>query len=160
MDKKKILFVCLGNICRSPAAEGIMQSILEEKGLQNSFELDSAGLYGGHAGELPDKRMRIHASRRGYNLTHRSRQVKTSDFEDFDLIIAMDDSNYSRLRSMAPTLAGEEKVVKMIDYVKGFPQYFSVPDPYYEGAEGFEIVLDLLEDGCRHLLDECLSPNR
>ena len=160
MDKKKILFVCLGNICRSPAAEGIMQAILKEKGLQNSFELDSAGLYGGHAGELPDKRMRIHASRRGYNLTHRSRQVKTSDFEDFDLIIAMDDSNYSRLRSMAPTLAGEEKVVKMIDYVKGFPQYFSVPDPYYEGAEGFEIVLDLLEDGCRHLLDECLSPNK
>ena len=154
MDKKKILFVCLGNICRSPAAEGIMQSLIEGKGLQKDYFIDSAGLYGGHAGDLPDHRMRMHASKRGYNLTHRSRPVKTSDFEDFDLIIAMDDSNYARLKNLAPTLQDEEKIVRMIDFVKGFPQYHSVPDPYYEGAEGFEIVLDLLEDGCRNLLEE------
>ena len=152
--KKKILFVCLGNICRSPAAQGIMQSLIDSEGLQNEFELDSAGLYGGHAGDLPDSRMRVHASKRGYHLTHRSRQVKASDFENFDLIVAMDDSNYSRLKSLAPTLEDEKKVVRMIDYVKGFPQYHSVPDPYYEGAEGFEIVLDLLEDGCRNMLEE------
>lgn len=159
MDKKKILFVCLGNICRSPAAEGIMQSLIEGKGLQKDYFIDSAGLYGGHAGDLPDHRMRMHASKRGYNLTHRSRPVKTSDFEDFDLIIAMDDSNYARLKNLAPTLQDEEKIVRMIDFVKGFPQYHSVPDPYYEGAEGFEIVLDLLEDGCRNLLEELEGNN-
>lgn len=154
-----LLFVCLGNICRSPAAQGIMQSLVDNKGLQDKYTLDSAGLYGGHAGDLPDRRMRIHASRRGYDLTHRSRPVKSSDFEDFDLIIAMDDSNYSRLKNLAPSIEDEKKVVKMIDFVKGFPNYHSVPDPYYEGAEGFEIVLDLLEDGCRNLLEELEKKN-
>ena len=151
--KKKILFVCLGNICRSPAAEGIMRSLLEKEGLHDQFEIDSAGLYGGHAGELPDSRMRIHARKRGYDLTHRSRPVTFHDFSEFDLIIGMDDSNISRLKAMAPSIEDEKKVVRMIDFVKGFPQYHSVPDPYYEGAEGFEIVLDLLEDGCRNLLE-------
>ena len=159
-DKKKILFVCLGNICRSPAAEGIMESIIVEKGLQDYYVLDSAGLYGGHAGDLPDHRMRVHASKRGYNLTHRSRPVKSSDFTYFDLIVAMDDSNYSRLKSLAPTIKDEEKVIRMIDFVKAYPQYHYVPDPYYEGAEGFEIVLDLLEDGCRNLLDELESDRK
>ena len=157
--KKKILFVCLGNICRSPAADGIFRSLVKEKGLENQFEIDSAGLYAGHAGDLPDHRMRIHAQRRGYNLDHISRPVSSSDFDYFDLIIAMDDSNYSRLRNMAPTIEAQNKVIKMIDYVKNFPQYSHVPDPYYEGAEGFEIVLDLLEDGCRNLLEELKSTN-
>lgn len=151
--KKKILFVCLGNICRSPAAQGIMQKYINQAGLQDKFLLDSAGLYGGHAGELPDSRMRIHARERGYVLDHRSRPVRTADFDDFDIIVAMDDSNYHRLREMAPTLEDRDKVVRMIDYVKGFPQYHSVPDPYYEGSEGFEIVLDLLEEGCLNLLN-------
>ena len=153
-----ILFVCLGNICRSPAAEGVFRSMAEEKGVADRFIIDSAGLYGGHAGDQPDSRMRVHAFQRGYSLTHHSRTVKISDFEDFDLIIAMDDSNYSRLRRLAPTVEDERKVVKMIDFVNGFPQYDCVPDPYYEGAEGFEIVLDLLEDGCRNLLDILIKP--
>ena len=152
--KKKILFVCLGNICRSPAAEGIMQKMIDEAGMNEYFELDSAGLYSGHAGELPDSRMRAHAIRRGYSLNHRSRPVKSFDFQDFDLIVAMDDSNFSRLKALAPSKEEEKKVVKMIDYVKGYPHFHSIPDPYYEGAEGFEIVLDLLEDGCRNLLAE------
>lgn len=152
--KRKILFVCLGNICRSPAAQGIMQYIVNQKHLQDKFELDSAGLYGGHAGDLPDDRMRKHAKKRGYILDHISRPVKSSDFKDFDVIVAMDDNNYQRLKTIAPTVEDETKIVKMIDYVKGYPQYHSVPDPYYEGSEGFEIVLDLLEDGCRNLLDE------
>lgn len=151
---KKILFVCLGNICRSPAAEGIMRSKLKEKGMEQFYYLDSAGIYGGHAGDLPDSRMRIHASRRGYQLTHRSRPVRESDFEEFDLIVAMDNSNYQRLRSLAPTPEDEKKVVRMIDYIKGFPRYDHVPDPYYEGSEGFELVLDMLEDGIENMINE------
>ena len=152
-----ILFVCLGNICRSPAAQAIMQKLIDQQGLHDQFFLDSAGLYGGHAGELPDYRMRQHARQRGYNLDHRSRPVSAADFSDFDIIVTMDDSNYSRLKALAPTIDDEKKIVRMIDYVKGFPQYHSVPDPYYEGAEGFEIVLDLLEDGCRNLLSTLRS---
>lgn len=153
-DKVRILFVCLGNICRSPAAEGIMADMIAGEGLEDRIELDSAGLYGGHVGELPDHRMRVHARRRGYELTHRSRPVKLSDYDDFDLIVAMDNSNYDRLRGFAPTVEAQDKVVRMIEFVNGFPQYDHVPDPYYEGAEGFELVLDMLEDGCREMLRE------
>lgn len=152
-EKISILFVCLGNICRSPAAEEVMRSLANERGVGEQFIIDSAGLYGGHAGELPDSRMRIHAWQRGYKLTHRSRPVRESDFGRFDLIVAMDHNNYDRLRKMAPTVEDESKVVRMIDFVKGFPQCDCVPDPYYEGADGFELVLDLLEDGCRNMLD-------
>lgn len=157
--KKRILFVCLGNICRSPAAQAIMEKMLKDLHLENDFEIDSAGLYGGHAGELPDKRMRQHALRRGYLLEHRSRPVKSSDFEDFDYIICMDDSNFYRLQQLSPTLETERKITRMIDYVRGFPQYHYLPDPYYEGAEGFELVLDLLEDGCRNLI-QSIQKNR
>lgn len=150
----RILFVCLGNICRSPAAQGVMQSLVDEYKLGGKFELDSAGLYGGHAGELPDRRMRVHAFQRGYRLEHRSRPVKVSDFDYFDLIIGMDDDNISRLRAMAPTLEDENKIVRMTDFCQHHPGATYVPDPYYEGAEGFEIVLDLLEDSCQGLLDE------
>lgn len=151
-DKVRILFVCLGNICRSPAAEGVMRQLIADAALDSRFEIDSAGLYGGHAGELPDRRMRVHAFQRGYNLVHHSRQVRSSDFDRFDLIVAMDHSNYDRLRGMAPTIEDEEKVVRMIDFVSGVPQCDCVPDPYYDGAEGFELVLDLLEDGCGNML--------
>jgi len=152
-EKVKVLFVCLGNICRSPAAQGIMQRLVDERGLGERIELDSAGTYGGHAGELPDKRMRVHAARRGYNLTHRSRPVHDSDFDAFDVIVAMDDSNFDSLRRLSPTVEQESKVLKMIDFCRRFPYYYAVPDPYYEGASGFELVLDLLEDACEGLLD-------
>ncbi|MDE5772908.1 MAG: low molecular weight phosphotyrosine protein phosphatase [Muribaculaceae bacterium] len=150
----KILFVCLGNICRSPAAQGVMQSIIDARGLSDRFVLDSAGLYGGHAGELPDKRMRIHAFQRGYRLDHRSRPVRVSDFENYDLIIGMDDSNISRLRALAPTLEAERKIMRMTDFCRQHPGVSYVPDPYYEGSEGFELVLDLLEDACASLVDQ------
>ncbi len=150
-DKIKILFVCLGNICRSPAAQGVMQRLIDERGLTESFELDSCGFYGGHAGDLPDRRMRIHASRRGYDLTHRSRQIRTWDFERFDIIVAMDDHNYDDLLEAAPSPDDQRKVVRMIDFVRNHPYQHSIPDPYYEGAEGFELVLDLLEDACAGL---------
>ncbi|MEZ3519286.1 MAG: low molecular weight phosphotyrosine protein phosphatase [Muribaculaceae bacterium] len=154
-DKKKIkvLFVCLGNICRSPAAEGIFRQIVENRGVADRFEIDSAGLYAGHAGELPDRRMRVHAFQRGYNLTHRSRPVKTSDFEEFDLILSMDDANYTRLRALAPSPEMEAKVARTTDFCRRHPGADHVPDPYYDGAEGFEIVLDLLEDACEGIAD-------
>lgn len=153
MDKTKILFVCLGNICRSPAAQGVMERLVLEKGLDSKYEIDSAGLYGGHAGDLPDSRMRVHARRRGLELTHRSRQVRESDFDRFDIIVAMDDSNFDRLRRLAPTPVDEAKVVRMADYFSSHPWADCVPDPYYDGAEGFENALDLIEDGCQTMLD-------
>ncbi|MCM1021932.1 MAG: low molecular weight phosphotyrosine protein phosphatase [Muribaculum sp.] len=149
----KVLFVCLGNICRSPAAEGILQSIVDEKSNGSRWVIDSAGLYSGHAGQLPDQRMRIHARRRGYELTHHARPVTPADFTDFDLIVAMDDNNYHSLRRMAPSLADEAKIVPMINFVRIATSYDHIPDPYYEGSEGFELVLDLLEDGCRNLFE-------
>lgn len=151
-NKVRILFVCLGNICRSPAAQGVMEQLVKEKGVEDKFVIDSAGLYGGHAGDLPDHRMRVHAQRRGLNLTHRSRQVRESDFDRFDIIVAMDNSNYDRLRALAPTPEDERKVVKMADFFTLHPWADCVPDPYYDGAQGFENALDLIEDGCNTLL--------
>lgn len=149
----RILFVCLGNICRSPAAQGVMQRVVDDHGAQSRFLLDSAGTYAGHAGDLPDKRMRVHAARRGYDLTHRARKVQPWDFDDFDIIVAMDASNAENLRRLAPSVEAARKIVMMTDFCRSHPQYDAVPDPYYEGAEGFELVLDLLEDACRGLYD-------
>ena len=151
MEKQKILFVCMVNICRSPAAEGIMKAKLEGKGLSHLFFIDSAGIHGYHEGELPDHRMRTHASRRGYNLTSRSRPVTYNDFFDFDLIIGMDDSNLHDLRRKAPDEASLRKIHRMTDYCRNFPDDH-VPDPYYGGASGFEKVLDLLEDACNGII--------
>lgn len=149
---KKVLFVCLGNICRSPAAEEIMRKLVEDAELEDSFVLDSAGLIDYHEGEPADGRMRAHAARRGYRLTHLSRPVKYDDFFDFDVIVGMDDRNISKLRAMAPGLEEEQKVVRMTDYCR-LKVVDHVPDPYYGGASGFENVLDILEDACAGLLD-------
>jgi protein-tyrosine phosphatase len=153
----KILFVCLGNICRSPAAEEIMRILALQSKLP--IKVDSAGLYHGHAGEPSDRRMRIHASRRGYELRHLARPVRVSDFDEFDLIIGMDDNNVSALKRMAPTVEAENKVKRMADYITQHPGWDYVPDPYYEGAEGFELVLDLLEDACYTLVQKILKQN-
>ena len=109
--KKKILFVCLGNICRSSTAEGVMLHLIREAGLEDQFMIDSAGILAYHQGELPDSRMRAHAARRGYELVHRSRPVRTEDFYDFDLIIGMDDRNIDDLREKAPSPAEWEKII-------------------------------------------------
>lgn len=149
--KKSLLFVCLGNICRSPAAEGIMRSIVERAGCAADFEIDSAGTYPGHRGQLPDPRMREAARKRGYDLTHRARTVGSGDFDRFDCLIAMDDHNYEALHRMAPTREAADRICRMTEFCCGNPQRRSVPDPYYEGPEGFELVLDMLEEGCREL---------
>lgn len=152
MKKKKILFICLGNICRSCTAEEVMRQLVIREGREEEFVLDSAGILSYHQGELPDSRMRMHAARRGYNLTHRSRPVTTEDFYNFDLIVAMDERNVDDLRERAPGLEEEKKIVRMTDYLQNRVADH-VPDPYYGGASGFENVLDILEDACEGLLE-------
>ena len=149
--KHKILFVCLGNICRSPAAEGIMRSIVADKPDAADWEIDSAGTGGYHIGDQPDRRMRVHARERGINLVHTCRRVSESDFDRFDMIIGMDDSNISNLRAIAPTVEAEKKIHRMAEFLDPGMRYDYIPDPYYEGSEGFELVLDLLQNGCENL---------
>ena len=151
-NKYKVLFVCLGNICRSPAAQGIFEHIVRENGMQEKIEVDSAGTYSGHRGEMPDRRMRTAALYRGFALTHKARPVSGLDFLDFDLIVAMDDQNYEDLMHLAPSVEATHKIRRMSSFLKQRKMPY-IPDPYYMGAEGFSLVLDLLEDGCRNLYD-------
>jgi protein-tyrosine phosphatase len=148
MKTIKILFVCLGNICRSPAAEGVMKSLV--KGLP--IEIQSAGTAGYHIGELPDPRMRSHAGKRGYDLISHAQQFDPSiDFEKFDRIIAMDGSNLRDLKAMDRKKQYHHKLSLMADYSQTM-DVDEVPDPYYGGPEEFEHVLDILEDACRGLM--------
>lgn len=129
-----------------------MRTLVRRAGMEKEIAVDSAGILSYHQGELPDPRMRAHAARRGYTLTHRSRPVTTDDFYDFDLIIGMDDHNVDDLRERAPGVEEETKIRRMADYcVHKVVDY--VPDPYYGGASGFENVLDILEDACAGLLE-------
>ena len=129
-----------------------MKHLVKVAGREAEFVIDSAGILSYHQGELPDARMRSHAARRGYDLTHRSRPVCTQDFFDFDLIIGMDDCNLEDLKERAPSVEAEAKICRMTDFCTRHPEAHYVPDPYYGGAEGFEYVLDLLEDACAGLL--------
>ena len=150
--KKSLLFVCLGNICRSPSAEAIFKSMVDSEGLVNEIEVDSAGILGVHSGDKADSRMRSHASKRGYSLESISRKFNpTIDFDKFDLIIGMDDENIADLKRMARSESDLQKIHKMTDFSVKF-NYSVVPDPYYGGDKGFELVIDLLEDACSNLL--------
>ncbi|MFI3320847.1 MAG: low molecular weight protein-tyrosine-phosphatase [Rikenellaceae bacterium] len=151
--KQRILFVCLGNICRSPAAEGLLRTMLEREGLAEHFDIDSAGTYGGHAGDMSDPRMREAAYSRGYLLTHRSRRIEEEDFFIFDRIIVMDDNNFRDVERLAPSPEDRAKIERFADLCRNHPDVHYVPDPYYEGREGFYKVLDILEDGCRTIID-------
>lgn len=155
--KQRVLFVCLGNICRSPAAEAMFRMLVASKGYADRFVIDSAGTYGGHSGERSDVRMRRAAAARGIEMTHLARQVRQEDFERFDYIIAMDDNNYESLFRLAPNREAARRIYRFREFLRNHPDWSYVPDPYYEGHEGFELVLDLLEDGCRALLEECLK---
>ncbi|MFV0346370.1 MAG: low molecular weight protein-tyrosine-phosphatase [Bacteroidales bacterium] len=151
--KIKVLFVCLGNICRSPSAEGVMRDFVKEAGLDKSIFCDSAGTAAYHVGEKADARMRKHAFNRGYNLTSISRKVKSpDDFYNFDYIIGMDDENISDLENICPDAQCLKKIHRMVDFCEE-DKYTKVPDPYYGGAEGFEFVIDILEDACKGLLN-------
>lgn len=152
MSKTKILFVCLGNICRSACAEAVMKQVVAERGLAADFEIDSAGLISYHTGEMADPRMRQHAAARGINITSIARKITTADFSHFDYIIGMDDDNIRRLLDIAPDESSRQKISKMSDYCRTF-RANSVPDPYYGGPKDFELVLDLLDDACNGLID-------
>ena len=154
MDKIKILFVCMGNICRSPSAEAVFTSLVKNNGQSKKFEIDSAGTIAYHAGESPDKRMQSHAVKRGYKLTGFSRKFNPfTDFDHFDMIIGMDNENVHSLKQMARNQNDLDKIHLMTDFSKEW-SYEEIPDPYYGGEEGFELVLDLLEDSCEGLLEE------
>lgn len=147
-----VLFVCMGNICRSPAAEAIFKARVTEAGLQDRIHCDSAGTLGYHTGELPDPRMRKAGQARGYSLDSRARQVTAADLHAFDRVIAMDEDNLAYLKSLQAKSGGSASLSLMCDYAKD-TRTREVPDPYYGGAKGFEHVLDLLEIACSGLLD-------
>jgi protein-tyrosine phosphatase len=148
-EKRSILFVCTGNICRSPTAEGVFRSLAEKAGLD--LRIESAGLGDWHVGQPPDERAQHHAKGRGYDLSaQRARQVRLRDFDDFDLILAMDRGHLRALERMAPP--------KHRARIRLFAADRDVPDPYYGGADGFEQVLDLVEDQCASLLEELKTP--
>jgi protein-tyrosine phosphatase len=154
MTTKKILFVCLGNICRSPAAEGIMNSIIKGNNMEEIITVDSAGTIPYHRGELPDERMRKHAGERGYNLTHRSRLFDPEkDFILFDYIVVMDSQNYEDIKSHDLKGIYTNKIFKMVQFCKKY-RMNRVPDPYNLGPQGFEDVLNILEDGCSGLFNK------
>ena len=150
---KKILFVCLGNICRSPAAHGVMEKFITDNNLQNKFLVDSSGTNGLHNGQLPDPRMREHAKKRGYDLTHVSRQIKRKDLEIYDLILVMDDQNLSDVYDIDEKKIYRHKIFKIAKFAND-AKITKVPDPYFGGAQGFELVLDILEQCCKNLLTE------
>jgi protein-tyrosine phosphatase len=152
----KLLFVCLGNICRSPSAENIMNHLIAQANLSQSIICDSAGTGGYHIGAPPDRRMTTAAGRRGIKLIGRARQFQQSDFEEFDLILAMDQENYRDILSLDPTGKYQDKVRLMCDFATHHSER-EVPDPYYGGTEGFDKVIDLLLDACEGLLQHVIS---
>src|SRR4028119_647063 len=147
----KLLFVCLGNICRSPSGENIMNHLIEQAGFSDKIICDSAGTAGYHIGAPPDRRMTAAAERRGIILKGEARQFQKADFENFDLILAMDRDNYRDILSLDPTGKYRDKVRLMCDFATHHRER-EVPDPYYGGTEGFNQVIDLLLDACEGLL--------
>ncbi len=159
MEKIKVLFVCMGNICRSPTAEGVFTKLVKEKNLEHCFIIDSAGTHAYHIDEAPDLRAQRAAAERDIQLSHlRARKVVMGDFEDFDFLLAMDDDNYSILISVCPE-PHKYKVQYFLDYA---PQLNDreVPDPYYGGHHGFERVLDMIEAASHGFLTSLQSSGR
>jgi protein-tyrosine phosphatase len=157
---QRLLFVCLGNICRSPTAEGVMRALVREAGLEQQIELDSAGTGGWHVGESPDARATDAARRRGFALEGAARKVRPRDFEEFDLIIAMDAANLRALQRLAPDEHAREKVRLLREWGQAESQScgdLDVPDPYYGGPDDFDRVLDIVHASCAALLEQLRS---
>ena len=149
----RVLFVCLGNICRSPAAEGVFLHLIEQEGLQDCFEVDSAGTGGLHVGHPADSRMRAAAERRGIKLLSRARQISAEDLQHYDWILTMDADNLRNVRRLDPSGQSHGRIAPLTNHCQVL-QASEVPDPYYGGEQGFEHVLDLLEDACAGLLSQ------
>ena len=155
----KLLFVCLGNICRSPTGEGVMQKLVKDRGLSNQVFCDSAGTIAYHAGEGADNRMQKHANARGYSLNSISRKFRfPDDYEEFDYILAMDNQNFNDLMRLDKDGIYRHKLYKMTDYCQAL-NAMEVPDPYYGGPQGFETVIDIIEDACDNLLNQIIENN-
>ena len=150
----RILFVCLGNICRSPAAAAILCRLVAEAGRDGEFEIDSAGTGGHNAGLPPDPRMSASLARRGVAMSGRARQLGVADLEKFDLIVTMDESNYAEVRRLDATAAVQSKIRPFMSFCRHHDDP-RVPDPYYGGQGGFDHVIRLLDDGCQGLLESC-----
>lgn len=150
----KVLFVCTGNICRSPSAEGIFRKLVKDHKLENQFHIDSAGLLDYHEGEGADRRTLAHALKRGYDFSDIiSRPLTRDDFHEFDYLIAMDRSHLKAMNELCPESVKTKKVIQlMLDYSEKWKGQ-DVPDPYYSGEDGFELVLDMLEESCQALLN-------
>ena len=155
---KKILFVCLGNICRSPAAEGIFKKKIKDRELENLFVVDSAGTGGWHVGNLADRRMREAALSRGIELTSRSRKIDHNDLYEFDHILVMDKDNLNAVKSLIKdnTYPINSKIKLILSFSKN-SKFDEVPDPYYGGQNGFEKVLDLLDDAIDEFIDTLID---
>ncbi len=153
----RVLFVCLGNICRSPTAEGVMRALVREAGLEEQIELDSAGTGAWHVGEPPDARATQFARARGIALEGAARQVREEDFEEFDLILAMDGSNLRNLRRLTPREGARAQVRLLREFDPAAEGDLDVPDPYYGGPGGFEEVLDLVHAACVSLLERLVA---
>ena len=154
MKKQSVLFVCLGNICRSPAAEAIFLDLINKKGLNDSFIVDSAGTGSWHIGKKADTRMRIASRKRGVEIHSIARQISSNDFEKFNYIVAMDDSNYENIIDMKSRKSlSDFASIKKIQNFRSIFQEIEVPDPYFGGDEGFDNVLDILEDSVSGFLD-------
>lgn len=147
----RILFVCMGNICRSPAGEGVLRHLVRDAGLEDRIEIDSCGTIGYHTGDPPDHRMTAAAAQRGIRLEGAARQIRARDLATFDLILAMDAENFANVRALDPNGEAGERIRRFCDFCTEHRET-EVPDPYYGGARGFEHVLDLLEDGCQGVL--------
>jgi protein-tyrosine phosphatase len=161
-EPTRVLFVCLGNICRSPTAEGVMRSLVSEAGLQDSIEVDSAGTGGWHVGERPDERATAAALARGVTLEGSARQVRPEDFNDFDFVLAMDSSNLRDLRALAHGEDEREKVrlLREFDPASAGSSDLDVPDPYYGGVSGFDDVFELVRAACAGLLQQITADVR
>ena len=155
MDKISVLFVCLGNICRSPAAEAIFQSLINDKGISNQFVVDSAGTGSWHVGKKADSRMRFAAKQRSINITSHARQIREDDFCKFKYILVMDNSNFKNVLDFKNRVKGSDfaEILKIQDFSSIFAEK-EVPDPYFGGDAGFDHVLDILEDSVSCFLED------